>query len=93
MKNKNSAELRNLAKNLKASAVKVSKAVTNCPKSARVPGSAGWCGRNSKLSVETKWNSIRYGVFDAMKHDRGHNGDIIAAIAQLKHNQEVKSRV
>lgn len=84
--NKNTAELRNLAKNLKASAVKVRKSVAKCPKVGRVP--KGWCGCHSELPTDTDWSKIRYGVFDAMKKDRGDNRAIVAAVAEMKHNKK-----
>lgn len=86
MQNKNTAELRNLARNLKASAVKVRKSVANCPKVGRVP--KGWCGCHSDLPTDTKWEKIRYGVFDAMKRDRGDNRAVVAAVVQMKHNKK-----
>lgn len=84
MKNKNTAELRNLAKNLKASAVKVSKAVKNCPKNAKMHRE----GRHNVLPTDTDWSKLHYGVFDAMKGDRGDNRAVCAALVQLKHSKK-----
>ena len=81
MKNKNAAELRNLAKNLKAAAVKVQKSVVSNRKAYKVKG---WCGRHSELPTDTNWKKIHYGVFDAMKRDRGDNRAVVAAVFQMK---------
>lgn len=86
MKNKNTAELRKLARDLKASAVKVSKSVANCPKIGRVQKSR--CGCHSDLPNDTKWEKIRYGVFDMMKKDHGDNRALAAAIVQMKYNKK-----
>ena len=77
MKNKNAAELHNLAKNLKAAAVTVQKSVVSRRKAYRVKG---WCGRHSGLPTDTKWEKVRYGVFDAVKRDRGDNRTVVAAV-------------
>ena len=81
MKNKNAAELHNLAKNLKAAAVKVQKSVVSRRKAYQVKG---WCGRHGGLPTDTKWEKVRYGVFDAMKRDRGDNRAVVAAVFQMK---------
>lgn len=81
MKNKNAAELHNLAKNLKAAAVKVQKSVVSRRKAYRVKG---WCGRHSGLPTDTKWEKVHYGVFDAVKRDRGDNRAVVAAVFQMK---------
>ena len=81
MKNKNAAELHNLAKNLKAAAVTVQKSVVSRRKAYRVKG---WCGRHSGLPTDTKWEKVHYGVFDAMKRDRGDNRAVVAAVFQMK---------
>ena len=82
MKNKNAAELHNLAKNLKAAAVTVQKSVVSRRKAYQVK--KGWCGRHSGLPTDTKWEKVRYGVFDAVKRDRGDNRAVVAAIFQMK---------
>jgi hypothetical protein len=84
--NKNAAELRNLAKNLKASAVKIRKSVAACPKVAFV--NKNWHGCHSELPTDTKWNKIKFGVFDAVKGDRGDNRAICAAAVQLVKNRK-----
>ena len=83
---KNTAALRTLARNLKAAAVKVPKAVKNYPKVAKMPRT--WCGGHSELPTDTDWSKIRYGVFDAMKGDKGNNKAICAAIAEAAHNKK-----
>lgn len=87
---KNTAALRTLARDLKVAAVKVPKAVKNCPKNAKAPRS--WCGRHSELPTDADWSKIRYGVFDAMKGDRGNNKAICAAIAEAAHNKKLGIR-
>lgn len=79
--NKNTAELRNLAKNLKASAVKIRKSVAACPKVSFV--NKNWHGCHSELPTDTKWNKIRFGVFDAVKGDRGNNRAIVAGVHEM----------
>lgn len=87
---KNTVSLRTLASDLKAAAVKVPKAVKNCPKGAKTPRS--WCGRHSELPTDTDWSKIRYGAFDAMKGDRGNNKAICAAIAEAAHSKKLGIR-
>lgn len=77
----NSTSLKSLARNLKKAAVKVPKCVLLCPKGSTVATS--WCGRQGALPTDTKWDKIRYGVFDAVKRDRGDNRALLAAMAQL----------
>lgn len=86
---KKAATLRTLARNLKAAAVKVPKAVKNCPTDAKTPRTR--CGRHSELPTDTDWSKIRYGVFDAMKGDRGNNKAICAAIAEVAHSKKLVS--
>lgn len=82
----NTAALKNLAKNLKASAVKVPKSVKLCPKVSKLPRT--WCGGHSELPTDTDWSKVRYGIFDAVKRDRGDNRALCAAIAQASHNRK-----
>jgi hypothetical protein len=78
---KNTAALRNLAKNLKAAAVKIRKSVAACPKVSFV--NKNWCGKHSELPTDTKWSKIKFGVFDAVKGDRGDNRAIVAGVHEM----------
>ena len=84
---KKNAELRAIAKNLKAIAVKPRKAAVACAKLAQ-PVVKTWCGRHSELPTDTRWNKIRFGVFDAVKGDRGDNRAICAAAVQFVKNRK-----
>lgn len=84
---KKNAELRNIAKNLKAAAVKVPKAMVAASKIIQ-PVRKSWIGRHSELPTDTRWNKIRFGVFDAVKGDRGDNRAICAAAVQLVKNRK-----
>ena len=84
---KKNAELRNIAKNLKAISVKPRKAAVACAKLVQ-PTVKAWCGRHSELPTDTRWNKIRFGVFDAVKGDRGDNRAICAAAVQLVKNRK-----
>lgn len=67
----NSTTHKSLAHNLKSAAVKVSNAT------------ATWCGRQSALPTDTKWDKIQYSVFDVVKRDRGNNRALLAAMVKL----------
>jgi hypothetical protein len=86
MKNtKNAIALRSIAKDLKASAVKVRKSVANCPKASL---SRPACGRHSELPTDTQWTKIKHGAFDAMKRERGNNRGLINACAEMVYNKK-----
>ena len=79
---KKNSELRNIAKNLKAAAVKPRKAAVAAGKITQ-PVKKSWFGCHSELPTDTRWNKIRFGVFDAVKGDRGDNRAIVAGVHEM----------
>lgn len=84
---KKNSELRNIAKNLKAAAVKPRKAAVAAGKITQ-PVRKSWFGCHSELPTDTRWNKIKFGIFDAVKGDRGDNRAIVAAAVQLIKNRK-----